>query len=158
MAMDRESFNSLCVGVAAALGGQDPAELSGGKMFFVDGIECHLAYLPERGSAQASFELGDPKPGTELELYRQLFDIQSMLAGYMDGMFIRDPLNESVLFTIRIALVDEQNAESFTGLLRTLAAQAQRWRDTVMAGHFIDYEALAEQMMNEDAGLSTVEV
>jgi hypothetical protein len=158
MAMNRESFNSLCAGVAAALFIDDASAVERGDVFFVDGIECQLVYMTERGGALANFELGDPQPGTELELYRQLFEIQSMLVAHMEALFIRDPINDSMLFTVRIALADAMDAATIAGVLRSLATQVRRWRDTVMRGQFVDYEALAEDVMNGEAGLSMMEV
>lgn len=151
MAMDRESFNSLCARIAAALSVQDASAVERGEVFLVDGIECQLHYLTGRGSALASLELGDALPGTELDLYRQLLEIQSMLVGHMDAMFVRDPINGSVLFTVRIALVDEVEALGFVEALRGLAAQVRRWRDTVMRGQFVDYVALADEVMSGQA-------
>ena len=158
MAMDRESFNSLCAGVAAALFIDDASAVERGDVFFVDGIECQLIYLTERGGALANFELGDPHPGTELELYRQLLEIQSMLVVHMDALFIRDPINDSVLFSARIALPDGMDAASFAAVLRSLATQVQRWRDTLMRGQFMDYEALADALLSDEAGLTAMEV
>ena len=158
MAMDRESFNSLCADVVAALFIDDASAVERGDVFFVDGIECQLIHLTERGGALANFELGDPHPGTELELYRQLLEIQSMLVVHMDALFIRDPINDSVLFAVRIALPDGIDAASFAGVLRTLASQVQRWRDTLMRGQFLDYVALAEALLGDEAGLTAMEV
>ena len=158
MAMDRESFNSLCADVAAALRVQEVSAVERGDVFFVEGIECQLNYLTGRGSALANFELGDPHPGTELELYRQLLEIQSMLVGHMDALFIRDPINDSVLFAVRIALLEDMDSTRFAEVLRRLAAQVQRWRDTVMRGQFVDYEALAEEVMSGESALPMMEV
>lgn len=151
MAMDQETFSSLCEETARIFQTPDPACIARGEVFIVEGVECQLSYLRERGSALATFELGDPHPGTELELYRQLLEFQSMLVGRLDAAFVRDPINDTVLFTARLPLMDDLRADGLAESLRGLAGQVRSWKETVMQGKFLDYLALAEELMKADA-------
>ena len=133
------SFASLCANAALALGADDPDAAAEGDQFNAQGIWCQLSQCEDRACALLICDLGDPHPPTELDLYRQLLLIQAQFAGNTEAMFIRDPINEALLFTITLPLREGLDGKRFAELITPVLEQVWIWRDTQLKKHFVDY-------------------
>ena len=154
MAFDQDSFTSLCQAAAVALHADDPDAAARGDQFVAHGIWCQIVYRKERQCALLICDLGDAAPRTELELYREMLQIQSQLAGNMEAMFIGDPINETLLFTACLPLTAGLNGEGLAASIEPILKQVTTWRETLLKGQFVDYERLAERLLADLAGSS----
>jgi hypothetical protein len=136
------SFTSLCANAALALGADDPDAAAEGDQFIAQGIWCQLSQCEDRPCALLICDLGDPQPATELDLYRQLLLIQSHFAGNTEAMFIRDPINEALLFTITLPLRNGLDGQRLAELITPVLEQVQAWRHTLLKEHFVDHRSV----------------
>jgi hypothetical protein len=137
---NEREFSELCRHAAVHLRLDKPEAIGAGGIFAVDGVECQLFFVPVSTSAQLVCELGDPAEHAQADLYRELFEIQSFFVGHIDAMFLRDPINETILFTVRMPLHPELQPEAFAESITVMVKQVRAWQDTVLQGKFIDYE------------------
>ena len=154
MALDRDSFTLLCNAAAVALRADDPEAAARGDQFVAHGIWCQIHHRKERNCLVLICDLGDPEPRTELELYREMLTIQSTFAGNMEAMFIRDPINETLLFTACVPLTPGLDGEGLAASIEPILKQVTTWRETLLKGQFVDYERLAERLLADLAGSS----
>ena len=146
MTFDKDNFTELCRAAAEDLRA-DPEAVSRGEQFVASGVWCQIYHRAERHCAVLIYNLGDPDPATELQLYRELLQIQSIFAGNVEAMFIRDPINETLLYTAVVPLTEGLTGADFADAVRRNARQVAQWRGTLLKGLFFDYERLAEQLL-----------
>jgi hypothetical protein len=72
-----------------------------------------------------------------------------VLLGQIDAMFVRDALNDRLVFTARIPLHAQLGSDDFADALKTLVGQVRHWQSTVLAGQLIDYEHELEVLLSE---------
>ena len=149
------SFASLCASAALALGADDPDAAAEGDQFIARGVWCQLSECEDRPCALLICDLGEPQPATELDLYRQLLLIQSQFAGNTEAMFIRDPINEALLFTITLPLRKGLDGQRFADLITPVLEQVQAWRHTLLKEHFVDYGSRRASRQSVGDGLAS---
>lgn len=140
MTINQSQFAQLCREASRELNLIESAAIGAGEPFDVQGIECVLSFDHARGLALCTLDLGDVKPGHEAHVYGRLLELQSTFVGQMDALFLRDPINDRILFTARMPLEAGLSAKAFVQAMRILASLAQRWQATVLEGSMVDYD------------------
>lgn len=151
MSLSESEFRSLCGDAGRHLNLFNPDGMSAGETFYLHDVACHLFFSEFRESAFLKFALGDPEPHCEAEVYRKLMEIQLPLFGAMDSTFGRDPVNDTVLFMVRVPLHSELSAEGIAQILDQLAQQVRDWKRNVLVGQLIDYDKEFEKIFPEQA-------
>jgi hypothetical protein len=151
MSLSEPEFRSLCRDAGRNLKLFDPDGMSVGNNFYLHDVTCHVFFSEFRESAFLKFALGDPEPHCEADVYRQLMEIQLPLFGIMDSTFGRDPLNDTILFMVRVPLHSELAAEGLAQMLDQFAQQVRDWKENVLTGQLIDYEKEFERMFPDQA-------
>lgn len=146
--LSRFDFQELCRGTSSHMNLFDTAAMGSGGAFFVDDVECQMSFDELRGSARLMCEMGDPKPGAEAEVHRTLLELQAAFAGLIDALFVRDALNDRLLFIARIPLHAQMPPVKLAGALGMLVKQVKDWQATVFAGALVDHD---QEFMNRQA-------
>ena len=118
-----------------------------GEVFYLHEVTCQLRFSEGRAGAFLQCEVGDPEPHCELEVYRQMLEVQFLLAGLMDATFARDTLNDRLIFVARIPMDEETAPQEFARIVSQLALQVREWQQNMLAGKLIDYEREFDKMM-----------
>jgi hypothetical protein len=149
--IDHTDFSRLCRDASTRLQLPDSDAMGGGDVVVIDELDVQLTFDHARSCGQFYCDLGDPKPDAAPQVYEKLLELQSMFIGNLDAMFVRDPVNDRLLFTVSIPL-EQHTPDSFCTALTTLTGQVRLWQSTLLAGVMIDYEAeLAKLLGNEPA-------
>ncbi|MES2999309.1 MAG: hypothetical protein V4787_01340 [Pseudomonadota bacterium] len=156
MIISRSDYQQLCRDASSRLHLFDTAAMGLGATFFVDDVECQLAFNEARGSAQLMCEMGDPKIGSEADVHRALLELQAAFVGQIDAMFVRDAINDRLLFTTRIPLHDRMTPANLAGALGLLTRQVQGWQAGVLAGAMVDYDHEFANRVAGNAGMSPI--
>jgi hypothetical protein len=159
--MSLSDFVALCSETARYLELVNPEGVGCGGRFYLHEVTCELSFSEMRQSACLKCEIGDPQPHCEAEVYRQMMELQMMVFGIMDATFARDPVDDRLLFLVRIPLHAELKPENLAGFVSQMALQVHEWQTQVLAGKLIDYEREFEKMLHGmsanrkvDAGLA----
>lgn len=136
--MDAEEFSGLCRRAAACLGLDDEDGLDGGAIVEVRGVDTQLIHHEAAGSAYLMFDVGRPMPDVAAEVHRQLLELHCLFVGRFDGVFMRDPVNDGLVFSVRTPLHKRLTGDQLAQWITMMAEQVIQWRDTVLAGKMID--------------------
>ena len=158
MSLSEAEFRSLCSDAGRHLNLFDPDGMSMGETFYLHEVACHLFFSEFRESAFLKFALGDPEPHCEADVYRQLMEMQLPLFGAMDSTFGRDPVNDTVLFMVRVPLHSELSAKGMAQMLDQLAQQVRDWKQNVLIGQLIDYDKEFDKIFPDQASPGYPEV
>ena len=103
-------------------------------------MKCFYVEATDTDGDRLWTELVDASDGLALvkhfrsgQMQACLWEISRTRKRQVDALFVRDPVNERLLFTVCIPL-DKHDAESFALALATLTNQVRQWQATVLAG------------------------
>ncbi|MES3000283.1 MAG: CesT family type III secretion system chaperone [Pseudomonadota bacterium] len=153
MLIKQAKFTELAREAGIHLGLPEPEMIANGQDFFIDGVTCQVTFNEIRSSVYFTCEIGDPEPDMEVEVYRQILEMQLLMMGGVDAMFARDGINDRLLFVTRLPLDQEVEAVNLAKVMTGVAAQVQAWQETVLSGKLIDYGREFDKIFPEaDAG------
>lgn len=127
-------FESFCLQALGSLGSNVAQELADGQVSLISGVETQLMCNDVDDVAQLYCQIGTPYPNTELLVYRQLLELQLIFSDTIDAMFVRDSLNDRLLFTARLPLSDSVSPSDFCQAVTGLIEQVLRWRQGLLTG------------------------
>jgi hypothetical protein len=142
-------FAELCRDASLRLGLPDSEALGRGEVVEIDEVDGQMSFDMVKSSAQFYVNLGDPKPDAASTVYENLLELQCMFAGQIDAMFLRDPVNDRLLFMVWIPLRGH-TADTFATALRATVTQVRKWQNTILAGRMIDYTQELDKLLGKD--------
>ncbi|MFP8834327.1 hypothetical protein ACLIJR_08660 [Hydrogenophaga sp. XSHU_21] len=145
-----ENVRDLLELAARALGLPDAPGVSQGRQFDLEGITCQFDLLPTRRALMITCDIGDPLPGCELEVYRHWLELQQVFIGEVDASFVRDPVANRHLFTVRLPWPVNDQTASLANAVRACVDQVRRWQSTLLQGLLVDHERELERLTGAD--------
>jgi hypothetical protein len=142
--VNRQQFAHLCSRTAVCLG-LEPDAFDASAVVEVAGVDTQLTLNELTGGAYLMYDVGRPRPDLAGDVYRELLELNCLFVGSFDAAFMRDPVNDGLLFSVRTPCHDDMAAEQFAQWIRMMAEQVLEWRSTVLMGRTIDLpQALAK--------------
>lgn len=135
--MNRDQFINLCSRTAICLG-LEPDAFDASAVAEVAGVDTQLTLSELTSSAYMMYDVGRPRADLAGEVYRELLELHCLFVGRFDAVFMRDPVNERLLFSVRTPLNEGLTAEQFSEWVRFMAEQVLQWRSTVLMGKMMD--------------------
>jgi len=136
--VNADEYAGLCRRAAACLGLDDEDGFDGGAVVEVRGVETQLIRHEMAGSAYLMFDVGSPMPDVAAEVHRELLELHCLFVGRFDGVFMRDPVNDGLVFSVRTPLHSRLTGDQLAQWVTMMAEQVIQWRSTVLAGKMID--------------------
>jgi Tir chaperone protein (CesT) family len=135
--VNRHHFAHLCSRTAVCLG-LEPDAFDASAVAEVSGVDTQLTLNELTGGAYLMYDVGRPRPDLAGDVYRELLELNCLFVGSFDGVFMRDPINDGLLFSVRSPWHEGMAAEQFARWIRMMAEQVLEWRSTVLMGKTID--------------------
>ncbi len=130
-------FIELCLQTARALDMPEADHFAEGVVVTLDGVDMQFIQdAHQRNLARLFLELGDISSMDKLEVYENLFSIQLLMEGVVDGQFVLDNLHDRILFVARLPLSDQTQPDQLAIVIRSFVRQVSEWRSTILNGQW----------------------
>jgi hypothetical protein len=131
--MQKSQFEELCRDASLELGLQDTASLGNGFMVEHGHVHFEAAFRDGEDRFVLLAELGSVADEHKQHVYEQLLTLQLLTWTQPHVRFGFHPRRRTVMLGVGASL-EAASGAWLAGMIRSTAAQAARWRETLLAG------------------------
>lgn len=135
--MNLIEFNKLCRDAGAQLGREDIELLSVGDTVDVDGVVFEAAFVEGQVSFQMLAHLGEIAAEDMVGVCESLLTLQMASRHGTRARFGWQPAREMAVLTVIVPLGGKTDGAALSSLLKSMAAQVNQWRQTLLAGKLV---------------------